>query len=295
MESRVYIQIRCLFALLLVASTFGFLPLAVAGSTNDAGEAPAAVLLAQDFSTTVDPGAYWVSEKLDGVRALWDGETLRFRSGRTIHAPAWFTADFPAHPLDGELWMGRRQFDRISAAVRRQVPLDAEWRMIRYQIFEWPGAAGTFSQRLDALDASIARTNVPWLRLVKQFRIADRQALKAKLDQVVRDGGEGLMLHRADALWQTGRTGALLKLKPQHDAEAIVIAHLPGKGKYQGLCGALLVETSNGQRFRLGAGLTDAQRRSPPPIGSVVTYRYRERTPNGLPRFASFLRIRNDE
>lgn len=261
----------------------------------DAEVAAPPVLLAQNYTDAIDPSAYLVSEKLDGVRALWDGKTLRFRSGRLIQAPDWFVAGLPAHPLDGELWMGRRKFDLLSAAVRRQQPRDAEWRQISYQVFEWPQAPGTFSERVAALQISIARANLGWLLLVRQERIADHQALQARLQQVVRAGGEGLMLHRADALWQTGRTDALLKLKPQHDAEATVVAHLPGKGKYQGMCGALLVESVDGQRFRLATGLTDAQRRAPPPLGSVVTYRYRERTPNGLPRFASFMRVRVPE
>jgi DNA ligase-1 len=299
MESGYIAQLRRLLTILLTSSLLCPLSLVYADAivvpVADSTPAKPEVLLAQHFDDTVNPVDYWISEKLDGVRALWDGKTLRFRSGRTIHAPTWFTSRLPAHPLDGELWMGRGQFERVSGAVRRQDPLDAEWQMISYQIFELPGAPGTFSDRIDTLQTSIARADVPWLKLIKQFRVADRQTLTATLRQVVRDGGEGLMLHRADALWQTGRTDALLKLKLHHDAEATVIAHLPGKGKYTGMCGALLVETADGQRFRLGSGLTDAQRRAPPPIGSRVTYRYRGHTVNGLPRFATFVRIRPDE
>jgi DNA ligase 1 len=261
----------------------------------DARAAAPEVLLASLYDEAVDPAGYWVSEKLDGVRALWDGKTLRFRSGRLIHAPAWFTAALPAHPLDGELWIARERFDQVSAAVRRTTPIDAEWRSISYQVYEWPGGAGTFTDRIAALQASVSHTNTAWLKLRPQFRVADRLALKAKLNEVVRAGGEGLVLHRADALWQTGRGDALLKMKPQPDAEAIVVAHLPGKGKYSGMCGALLVETPDGKRFRIGSGLSDAERRSPPPMGSVVTYRYRGLTKTGLPRFANFLRVRAEE
>ena len=285
--------LRRLFALLLLGGVLHpGLPAAAAAAADD-GAPP--LLLAQHFNDAVDPGAYLVSEKLDGVRALWDGKVLRFRSGRLIRAPDWFIAGLPAHALDGELWIGRRKFDRLSAAVRRQVPRDAEWRQISYQVYEWPQAPGTFSERVAALQASIAHANSGWLQLAPQERIADRAALQARLQQVVRAGGEGLMLHRADARWQTGRSDALLKLKPQHDAEATVVAHLPGQGKYAGMCGALLMESPDGQRFRLASGMSDAQRRAPPPVGSVVTYRYRERTPNGLPRFTSFMRVRTAE
>lgn len=280
--------------LLLPLLLGGVLQPALPAHATAAEDAPP-LLLAQNFTDVVDPAAYLVSEKLDGVRVLWDGRVLRFRSGRVIAAPDWFVAGLPPHPLDGELWMGRRQFDRLSAAVRRQNPDDAEWRSISYQVYEWPQAPGTFSERVAALQASVAQANPGWLHVVRQERIADRQALHARLQQVVQGGGEGLMLHRADAPWQTGRSDVLLKLKPQHDAEATVVAHLPGQGKYAGMCGALLMEGPDGRRFRLASGLSDAQRRTPPPLGTVVTYRYRERTPNGLPRFTSFMRVRAAE
>lgn len=263
-------------------------------TVNTALTAPA-LLLAQNYAEQYDPADYLVSEKLDGVRAYWDGRQLRFRSGRLIHAPAWFTAPLPGYALDGELWMGRRSFDRLSAAVRRQLPLDAEWRQISYQLYELPDGAGSFSERIATLQTRIAQAGVPWLQVLPQTRVADRAALQRKLAQVVRDGGEGLMLHRADAAWQSGRSDVLLKLKPQHDAEAVIVAHEPGKGKYQGMLGALIVVAPDGRRFRLGTGFSDALRRAPPAIGSTVTYRYRELTAKGLPRFASFLRVRESE
>jgi DNA ligase-1 len=300
MKSTPFPRLRRLLALLLLSGALpalsppGFAEAAPAIAADALAAAPE-VLLASTYDEAIDPAGYWVSEKLDGVRALWDGKALHFRSGRIIHAPAWFTAGLPAHPLDGELWIARQRFDQVSAALRRAVPLDVEWHRISYQVFEWPGGAGTFTERSAALKASIARTDTAWLRFRPQFRVADRQELKARLDEVIRGGGEGLVLHRADAPWQTGRGDALLKLKPQPDAEARVVAYVPGKGKYAGMCGALLVETADGKRFRLGSGLSDAERRSPPPVGSIVTYRYRGYTKNGLPRFASFMRIRLEE
>ena len=262
---------------------------------GDATELAPPLLLAQRYSEQYDLADYLVSEKLDGVRAYWDGKSLRFRSGKPIHVPAWFTAKFPAHALDGELWIGRHSFERLSAAVRRQVPLDEEWKSITYQLYELPGGAGNFSERIAALEASVAKAAVPWLRVLPQARVADRAALKQKLDQVVREGGEGLMLHRADAIWQTGRSDILLKMKPQLDAEATVVAHEPGQGKYRGMLGALIVVTPDGKRFRLGTGFSDEQRRHPPAVGSMVTYRYRDLTSTGLPKFASFLRVRESE
>lgn len=264
---------------------------AVLSSTPDAP----ALLLAQNYSNKFDPANYLVSEKLDGVRAVWDGAQLRFRSGRIIHAPAWFTAGFPTHPLDGELWMGRQSFEKLSAAVRRQDAQDNEWKNISYQLYELPGGEGNFAARIQSLETSVAQLGVPWLHLVPQSRVTDKVALRLMLDKIVHAGGEGLMLHRLDAQWQTGRSDVLLKLKPQLDAEAEVVAHEPGQGKYQGMLGALVVVTADGQRFRLGTGLSDEQRRKPPKVGTTITYRYRDLTSTGLPKFASFLRVREIE
>ena len=256
------------------------------------GAAPPELLLANVYRDEIDLAAYLVSEKLDGVRAVWDGQTLRFRSGNRVNAPAWFTAPLPKTPLDGELWLARGQFDRLSGIVRREQPVDAEWREVRYMIFELPGAPGTFAERAGRMREIVAAAKVPWLAEIPQLPAVDRKTLQKMLAATVKAGGEGLMLHRADAPYETGRSDTLLKLKPWLDAEAVVVAHLPGKGKYAGQLGALRVRAPDGREFRLGTGFSDAQRRNPPPIGSVVTYRYRELTGKGLPRFASFLRIR---
>lgn len=289
--------LRRLFAMLILSGALQphTMLLAAEHAQATANAETPSLLLAQNYSDKFDPANYLVSEKLDGVRAIWDGQNLRFRSGRIIHAPTWFTAAFPNHALDGELWMGRRRFESVSAAVRRQIPRDAEWKKITYQLYELPDSAGDFSARIDSLQASVAQANLSWLQVLPQWRVADKTALISKLNQIVRDGGEGLMLHRADASWQTGRSEILLKLKPQMDAEAIVVAHEAGKGKYQGMLGALMVETTDGQRFRLGTGFSDAQRRKPPAINSTVTYRYRDLSSTGLPKFVSFLRVRDSE
>lgn len=255
---------------------------------------PPALLLAEVYRGQVDLAAYLVSEKLDGVRAVWDGRSLRFRSGREVAAPPWFLAGLPSQPLDGELWMGRGSFDRLSAAVRREVPDDAEWRQVRYMIFELPGAPGVFAERSARIRDLVAGVGTPWLQAVEQFAVADRRALQHLMAEVVKAGGEGLMLHRADASYQTGRSDVLLKVKPWLDSEAEVVAHLPGEGKYAGMLGALRLRMPDGRQFSLGTGFTEAQRRNPPPIGAVVTYRYRELTRGGIPRFASFLRQRLD-
>lgn len=249
------------------------------------------VLLAHNAPAGIDPTPYLISEKLDGVRAVWDGSVLRFRSGRTIAAPAWFIAKLPATPLDGELWLARGAFDAVSAIVRKAQPVDADWLQVQYHVFELPSAAGTFEQRYVQLQQTIASAAWGALVAVPQFRLNDGVALQAKLKAVIQSGGEGLMLHLASAAVTTGRSPVLLKLKAALDAEARVVAHIAGKGKYAGMMGAIELQTSTGIRFKLGTGFSDEQRRKPPAIGSTVTYTYRDTTPSGKPRFASFLRV----
>jgi DNA ligase-1 len=249
--------------------------------------------LAQEAPPDVDPAGQLVSEKYDGARALWDGRQLRFRSGLPIAAPAWFTARLPAVALDGELWLGRGRFEALSGAVRRQQPDDAEWRQLRYMVFELPDAPGTFAQRVARIEAIARSAAWPQLVAVAQDPVADRAALQARLRDVVDAGGEGLVLHRAEALYATGRQAALLKLKPLHDAEAVVVAHLPGRGKHAGRLGALRVRTPEGSEFQIGTGFSDAQREQPPRIGATVTYTHRGVTAGEVPRFASFLRVRD--
>lgn len=249
------------------------------------------LLLAVNAPPDVNPSRYMVSEKLDGVRALWDGQTLKFRSGRTVNAPAWFLAKLPKTALDGELWMGRGQFDAVSGAVRKTQPIDAEWQQVKYMVFEAPQGGDSFAERAILLQIMAQGAAWPQLQAVEQFKLPSPAALQARLKAVVAAGGEGLMLHLADAPYITGRNDALLKLKPVNDAEAVVVGHTPGKGKFDGMLGALEVKTPDGQHFKLGSGLSDAQRQNPPAIGSTVTYSYRDVTPAGKPRFASFLRV----
>lgn len=272
--------------------------LALAAAAVAAGPRPAEaalpLLLAQETDGALDPAGWLVSEKYDGVRALWDGERLRFRSGAAVAAPAWFLARLPKTPLDGELWLGRGRFDALSGLVRRAEPDDTGWRELNYMVFELPDAPGRFADRAAELARIAEAVRWPQLQAVPQAAVETRQALGKRLEAIVRAGGEGLMLHRADAPYLTGRSRLLLKLKPQQDADAIVVAHLPGQGRHAGRLGALHVRLDDGTEFRLGTGFSDAQRGDPPPLGSTVTFTHRGLTPQGVPRFASFLRARPD-
>lgn len=256
--------------------------------------APPPLMLASDYHDGIRITEYLVSEKLDGVRGHWDGRTLWTRGGNRIHAPEWFTAGWPALAMDGELWIARGRFDDVSGIVRTRGGDHAGWREVHFMAFDLPAHEGGFSQRAQAMRTLLASVDIAWLQPVEQRQVNDKPALQAWLRAVVAAGGEGLMLHHRDGRYRAGRSSDLLKLKPFQDAEATVIGHTRGRGKYTGMTGALIVQRPDGLRLRIGSGLTDAQRASPPPVGSHVTYRYNGLTSKGVPRFARFLRMRDE-
>lgn len=250
--------------------------------------------LAASYRPGIELADYWVSEKYDGIRAYWNGHELVTRNGNRISAPQWFTEHWPGVPLDGELWTGRGEFERVSATVRDAIADEASWRRVRYMVFDLPAAGGSFTQRLHSLRALIDPSRAGTLQVVPQWRVSDTAELQRELEAIVAAGGEGLMLHRADAPYRAARSDHLLKLKPYEDAEARVIGHSPGRGKYQGMLGALLVERPDGVRFSIGTGFTDEQRRHPPAVGSWITYGFHGLTQRGVPRFARFIRVRTE-
>lgn len=251
------------------------------------------LLLANVWNPSIDPAGWWMSEKYDGLRAWWDGQKLWSRKGNLIHAPDYFLAEFPRDiALDGELWIGHGKFEETMSIVRSETP-DDRWERVRYMVFDAPQAKGTFEQRMQFLRATVSEGN-RFVRVVAQERCQGVAQLLAERDRVVRQGGEGLMLRQPESAYEAGRSPTLLKVKPYDDAEATVIAHEPGKGKFAGKLGSLRVRADDGREFSVGSGLTDADRESPPPVGTVITYRFRGLTAKGLPRFPSYLRVRRD-
>jgi DNA ligase-1 len=275
----------------LLLAAFGVIG-AIAAPAALAREAAPSLMLADVYRPGMSLADYWVSEKYDGVRGYWDGKQLWTRGGERVVAPAWFTAPLPRQPLDGELWAGRGRFPHAVSTVRSQTPNDIAWHEMRFMVFDLPTQPGDFTARLAALRKLLPITDAPWVVPVPQERATTHEALQALLDKTMKMGGEGLMLHRGSSSYRGERNDDLLKVKPYEDAEARVIAHAAGKGKHVGRLGALVVETADGKRFKLGTGLTDAERENPPAIGSWVTYRYNGVTAKGLPRFARFMRMR---
>jgi len=269
-----------------------FLFLSTATLTANSTQPPP-LLLAKIYQSSANLNDYWVSEKYDGYRAYWNGKHLVSRQGNRFHAPDWFTEGFPAQRLDGELWLGRQQFESLASVVRQNKPHQG-WSKVRYMVFDLPGSEDIFDIRLETLEKIINSSANPYLILVPQTKYDNHHQLLDELTRLVAEGGEGLMLHRGQSHYRSGRSIDLLKLKPLQDAEAKVIDYLPGKGKHTGKMGALLVELPSGLRFRIGTGFTDEQRQSPPSLGTLITFQYTGLTKRGIPRFARFKRVRND-
>lgn len=248
------------------------------------------LMLAKQYRDDINLRQYWISEKLDGVRAYWDGQQLRSRQGYPISAPLWFTQALPATPLDGELWRGRGEFEATSATIRRYQPDEHEWAKIQYRVFDLPSSPLPFTQRIQQLQQLTRQINVRHLTPLNYQQVATHAELLSLLQQQADAGAEGLMLNLAEAEYQAIRSDALLKLKRYQDDEARVVQHQPGKGKYQGMLGAIVVQHSSGQQFKIGSGFTDQQRADPPAIGSIISFKYYGLTDNGTPRFASFMR-----
>lgn len=251
---------------------------------------PPPIQLATHYRNDINIEQYYVSEKLDGVRAYWDGEKLISKQGNTFTAPIWFTNDFPNTPLDGELWTQRQDFESVSGIVRTRDHNNPLWQSIKFMIFDLPHAHGPFEDRITAMRELLNGSKSIYLHLIEQQRVESLEALYILLDRTVKEQGEGLILHHQDALYKSSRTQHLMKLKKFYDAEATVIGHHAGKGKYEGMLGSLVVQSENGIIFKIGTGFSDEERQNPPDIGSIVTYRYSGKTRNNIPRFAAFMR-----
>lgn len=251
------------------------------------------ILLAHKWETEHDPTGWWMSEKLDGIRAYWDGETFTSRLGNRFFAPDWFVEDLPADTLDGELWVGRKMFQKATSIVRSGAA-GQEWKTVSFVIFDAPNAKGGFEDRMAHARKVIERAQTPYARVLENIECTGFDHLRDELARVEALGGEGLMLRRPKSAYEIGRSTSLLKVKTFHDAEARVIGHAPGTGKHKGRLGALVCELPGKITFNVGTGFSDREREQPPAIGAVITFRYQELSDDGVPRFPSYVGERVD-
>ncbi|GAB7220081.1 DNA ligase [Vibrio comitans] len=252
------------------------------------------LMLAKSYQGEELNSHYLVSEKFDGVRAIWDGKNLRTRGGIALTAPHLFTDQLPKFAIEGELWAGRGKYSQVQKTVLDEIPDGSDWSTITFLVFDRIDSISTFEDRYASLLLwkTNSGSNAHQIQIVEQLPFQSNAQLKSQLQQVTDQDGEGLVVRHKHAVYVSGRSDLMFKIKIHQDAEARVIGYKPGNGKYQSLVGALHVESASGMRFYIGNGLTDEQRRHPPKLGTEITYRYNGTTENGVPRFARFLRER---
>ncbi len=253
------------------------------------------IMLPQVYTDGMDVSGWLMSEKLDGVRGFWDGKQLLSKKGNPLHPPAAFIRNFPPFALEGEIWGGRTTFEKTVSIIKKQQPHDG-WLKLKFAIFDVPRATGGFSGRLQKAKDWFADHPSQFAFVIPQKIIKDNGQLKTELQRVEKSGGEGLIVRKPDTLYAKGRSRDILKVKSFFDMEAVVIAHIEGKGRNRGRLGSLLVELPENKkvRFKIGTGFRDEERVNPPPVGSIITFKYYGFYQSGLPRFPSFLRIRTD-
>ena len=250
-------------------------------------------MLPKVYSEQVDVCGWLMSEKLDGVRGYWDGQQLFSKNGHLLNPPLEFIRDLPDFPIEGELWGGRGTFEQTAGIVKRQQPHEG-WLQLKFAIFDVPRAPGGFTQRIEVVQNWFDIHPSIYAFVILQTPVQNSDHLQQELQHVERLGGEGLIVRKPDALYTTGRSAEILKVKNYQDAEATVLAALPGKGRNEGRLGAFLVQLDDGTQFRIGTGFSDAERENPPAVDEVITFKYYGRYQSGIPKFPAFLRVRED-
>ena len=228
-----------------------------------------------------------MSEKLDGIRAYWNGKNLISRGGKIINSPKWFTKDYPPFEIDGELWSKRGDFENISSIVRDKIP-SQKWKEIKHYIFEVPNSEGNLTTRLNKVKPY--QNNI--IKIIPQIAIKNKAHLEQFLKEIEAKRGEGVVVRDPNAPYIASRTSKVLKVKTFHDAECKVIGYTK-HSKNIDMIGAIKCELDNGMQFKIGSGLNNTLRLNPPNIGDIITFKYKEFTKYGKPRFPVFLRVRS--
>jgi ATP dependent DNA ligase domain len=247
------------------------------------------------------------SEKLDGVRAYWDGENLLSRQGKKLNAPLSFTKNFPKFALDGELYAKELKFEEIQATVMDKLPDEKAWKRLKFHVFDVPEASGGLLDRLEILAKFLKNEPNQNLIIIKQIKMRDNAQFLKFTEDIIVKGGEGAVVREPNTPYERKRSKNAFKFKKFKDAECEVIAINKGSGKYVKFAGSLTCkalggkddeekagEPKSGTIFKIGSGLSDEQRTNPPNIGSIITYKFQNLSSYGKPRFPIFLRVRED-
>ena len=252
--------------------------------------------------TSIAPLGWYLSEKFDGYRAIWDGKDFRSRVGNIFNAPDEFKNWMPKGiALDGELFAGRENFEKCGI-FRKKEPCWAEWKKmgIVYKVFDIPSHSGPFEERMKVLTELVDKLCIKNkkecpLELTRQVLVKSEEQLTKTFTELLSKGAEGVMLRAPKSPYEPKRSRYLLKVKQFFDAECKIVGYTPGTGKYEGKLGAFICELDNGKRFQM-SGMTDAVRTNymtTHPVGTMVTYTYMGLTGDGVPRHPGYLRKRD--
>lgn len=252
--------------------------------------------LLQQFDPQViqaHPQSFVYSEKLDGVRAFWDGKNLYSKGGKLLTPPSFFTQNFPPFAIEGELWSKRGDFENI-VSILKSTKKKEKWRELKFYIFEVPNQQGGILKRLEVLEAYLASQPAPFISIIPQLPLNTLQALQDALSAITQAGGEGVVVREKDAPYYTGRNKKAMKLKLYEDRECKITSYVQGKGKFENLVGSIICLDGDVE-FKIGSGMSEDFRKNPPKVGTIITYKYFGLNKNKLPKFPVFLRIRSDE
>lgn len=251
------------------------------------------IMLSEVYEDNIDISGWLMSEKLDGVRGYWDGKKLLSRNGIPFNPPGIFIKNFPDFAIEGEIWGGRGTFEQTVSIVKKQEAHNG-WLNLKFAIFDVPEAGGGLERRLNMATQWFKKNPSDYVFIVTQKSVKGKEQMKEELLRIERLGGEGLILRKPGSLYRIRRSSDILKVKNYYDMEAVVVDHIEGKGRNQGGMGSLLVELPDKTRFKIGAGFSDEDREHPPPIGTIITFKYYGFYKSGIPKFPAFLRIRQD-
>lgn len=265
------------------------------------------VMLAHTYSGQ-NPVGYYLSEKLDGYRAIFyngpDGPQFLSRNNKPFNAPEWFLNDIGSRLpkgmlLDGELYTKRGDFAGMGI-VRKKIPVDEEWKQIVYMVFDMPLIDKPFRERYKEMKRVLK--NIPHVHIVEHIPIESVDQFNELHREWVEEGAEGSMLRDPDSYYEHKRSKSLLKVKDFLDDEVEVVGMEYGTGKLKDMMGHLIVKWASHCKhskkykgtFDIGSGFTDEQRKEWKKLykpGTLLTIKYFEIQDSGKPRFPIFQNI----
>ena len=255
---------------------------------------------------TQAPNGWFLSEKYDGYRAIWNGLDFVSRNGNVFPTPLGFKKWLPTNiALDGELFMGRENFEKCGLFRKKEADNEA-WKKanVTYQIFDSPTMSGLFEERTDKIKKLIKIQCSKYpdkcpLIMTKQIKVKNEVDVYKYFDKLVSKGGEGVMLRSPNSPYDPKRSSYLLKVKQLFDAECKIVGYKPGTGKYVNMLGAFECELVKNKKIKFTiSGMNDSIRqnyRKTHPIGSIVTFTYMGLSERGIPRHPNYLRKRKRE